>query len=256
MINKEIEDGIIIATFTGSKSNSINAETIEHLNAIVDEVEAKEELKGIVLTGEGKFFSSGFDMPMFLNFKDHAEVVDFFSKEEEALLKFFTCEKPTVAAINGHAAAAGLFMAVACDYRIAKNHPKIRLGMSEIKLGLGLPLVAGGVLKYGFDNEIALRNMLYFGQFFGVERAKEIGAVDEIVEEDVLISRAKEIVSQWIDTPNRPFIPMKKLLKGYEAKIMRENLETENWQDGLKCLLDENVRNVLKLAQAALDAKS
>lgn len=129
MIEKTVEDGMVIATLAHPTTNSITWETLAQLNAIVDEVDETDALKGIVLTGRGRFFSSGFDLPTFLNFKDHDEVVVFFELEEETLLKFFMCRKPTVAAINGHAAAAGFFL----PWPVITGLPKIipRSGLHE-----------------------------------------------------------------------------------------------------------------------------
>jgi enoyl-CoA hydratase/carnithine racemase len=254
MIEKSIENGIVIARLANPGTNSITTKTLEQLNGIVDEVNDTEALKGIVLTGTGRFFSSGFDLPTFLNFKDHGEVVDYFVLEEETLLKFFTCRKPTVAAINGHAAAAGFFYAVACDYRIAKNHPKIRFGMSEIKIGLPLPIAPCGVLRYGLDREKYLRDIMYFAEMFDVQQAKAYGAVDETTEGDP-VPRAKEIVAQWIDTVNRPFISMKQLMKREAAREIRANLARPEWKDTLHAFFREDVRAALEFVQASMDGK-
>jgi len=86
----------------------------------------------------------------------------------------------------------------------------------------------------------------------GVERALEIGMVDEIVEEDKLLARAKEIVSLWIDTPNRPFIPIKKLMKKQYADRIRERLAEGSWKHGLSCFLTDEVRGTLQFVQATL----
>ena len=67
-----------------------------------------------------------------MGFKDIKEVGDFFDEAEEILVGLFECHKPVVSAINGHAIAGGLIFAMASDYRIVKNHPKITIGMSEI----------------------------------------------------------------------------------------------------------------------------
>ena len=48
-------------------------------------------------------------------------------REEKILIDLFTCKKPVIAAINGHCAAGGLIFSMASDYRIAKNHPKIKI---------------------------------------------------------------------------------------------------------------------------------
>jgi enoyl-CoA hydratase/carnithine racemase len=180
------------------------------------------------------------------------EAIDFFEMEEEVLLALFTCEKPVVSAINGHCAAAGLIYSMAADYRIAKNHPKIKIGMSEIKIGLGLSIAQHEVMRFGLDSDLKFRDVMYFGEMVGVERAKEMQLIDEVVEEDQLIDRAKQIITTWIDTPNRPFIQMKRLLRMDTAKRIQKKLKEENWQDGMNTFFKEDVRQTLEFVQASM----
>ncbi|MBN1532484.1 MAG: enoyl-CoA hydratase/isomerase family protein, partial [Spirochaetes bacterium] len=149
MIQDRIEDGIIIATFANAPMNTITRDTVKDLKRIIDRANTDDSVKGIVFTGAGKTFSAGFDLPMFLGFKDLKEVVAFFEEVEQIYIDLFMCRKPVVAAINGAAVAGGLITAMACDYRIAKNHPKITLGMTEIKIGLGLSIVQTEIMRWG-----------------------------------------------------------------------------------------------------------
>ncbi len=254
MIKEKIEDNIVIATLANGKTNSITMETLTQIDEIVKRVNEDETLKGIVLTGEGRFFSSGFHLPMFLNFKNHDEAVDFFLKEEEILINFLTCDKPIVSAINGHCAAAGLIFSMAADYRIAKFHEKIKIGMSEIKIGLALSIAQNEVMRFGLDSDKKFRDVMYFGEMFGVNKAKEMEIVDEVVNDDEeLIRRAKEIVALWIDTPNRPFIHMKSLLKKDTVESIRKGLAEGVWKDALHCFFQDDVRATLEFVQATME---
>lgn len=255
MLKKKIQDDIVIATLADGKTNAVTLETLEQLKEIVDQVN-ETELKGIILTGEGRFFSSGFSLPMFMGFETHDEVVSFFSKEEKILLEYFTCKKPVVCAMNGHCAAMGLILAMASDYRIVKNHPKIKLGMSEIKIGLSLSIAQSGVMRFGLDSDKKFRDVMYFGEMVGVDRAMEMEIVDELVEEEGLISRAKEVISLWIDTPNRPFVGLKQVLKAGAAEKIKTDLGRENWQEKMaQALLNKEVKETLAFVQAAMDNK-
>lgn len=252
MLVETIEDGVVIVTLKNGKTNSITAETLAMLDEIVAKVNEDDALKGIVLTGVGRFFSSGFDLPMFLGFKDHAEIISFFDEEEESLIRFLTCRKPVVCAINGHCAAAGMIWGMASDYRIVKNHPKIKLGMSEIKIGLPLSVAQTEVMRFGLDTDKKFRDVMYFGDMVDPLRAKELGIVDEVVEEDELISRAIQIVKLWIDTPGRPFIPMKYMLKKEAVAKIREGLKDPKWKEQLKCFFKDDVRATLEFVQASM----
>ena len=254
MLNKKIENDIIIATLEDGRTNSITLETLLQIDEMIKNANEDDNIKGIVLTGSGRFFSSGFDLPMFLDFKNHDEVVEWFDTEEEIMVNFFTCLKPVVSAINGHCAAAGLIFSMAADYRIVKNHPKIKIGMSEIKIGLPLSIAQTEVMRFGLDSDKKYRDVMFFGEMINVEKAKSLEIVDEIVDENNLITRAKEIVNLWIDTPNRPFIPMKHMLKKHAVAKIREGLSNPAWKEQLHCFFKEEVRGTLSFVQASMDA--
>ncbi|MCG8633506.1 MAG: enoyl-CoA hydratase/isomerase family protein [Desulfobacterales bacterium] len=256
MLKKEIQDNIVIATLSDGASNAVTMETLRQLKEIIDEVNDTDELKGIILTGDGRFFSSGFSLPMFVGFETPEEVVSFFEEEEKILVDYFTCRKPVVCAMNGHSAAMGLILAMASDYRIVKNHPKIKLGMSEIKIGLALSIAQSAVVRFGLDSDKRYRDVMYFGDMVGVDRALEMEMVDEVVEGEDLISRAKEVICLWIDTPNQPFIQIKKGLKSETAARINLSLETENWQDVMaRTLMNPDVKATLSFVQAAMEQK-
>jgi enoyl-CoA hydratase/carnithine racemase len=172
--------------------------------------------------------------------------------EEEVLLALFTCTKPVVSAMNGHCAAAGLIYSMAADYRIVKDHPKIKIGMSEIKIGLPLSIAQHEVMRFGFDSDLKFRDVMFFGEMVDVHRAKELRLVDEVVAEDQLMARAVQVIKLWIDTPNRPFIRMKQLLRMDVAARIRKKLKEENWHEGLTCFFDDNVRQTLQFVQASM----
>lgn len=252
MLTKTIEDNIVIVRFENGKTNSFTIELLKELKKIIQEINEKEALCGLILTGAGRFFSSGFDLPMFLNLKDLNEVIAFFNEEEEILLDLFMCKKPVVSAMNGHSAAAGLIFAMASDYRLINNHPKIKVGMSEIKIGLPLSIAQAEVMRFGLNSDRCYRDVMFFGEMVDVYKAKEMGLVDEIVEEGLLLNRAKEIVSLWINTPGRPFIPLKYAMKKHVAERIRKGLKEENWQSRLNCFFEKDVRATLEFVQATM----
>lgn len=256
MLTKEIEDGVVIARLSDGKTNAITLETLKQLKEIIVEVNETDDLKGIILTGQGRFFSSGFSLPMFMDFQTPEQVISFFTVQEEILVDFFTCKKPVVCAMNGHSAAMGLILAMASDYRIVKNHPKIKMGMSEIKIGLSLSIAQSAVMRFGLDSDKRFRDVMYFGEMLDVTKALEMEIVDEVVEEENLIPRAKQIIFLWIDTPNRPFIRIKQALKADTKGRIERALKEENWQDPLtKTLLSKDVKATLEFVQAAMDPK-
>ncbi len=249
MIQERIEDNIVIAEFANGKFNSLTLEMLYQIRDIVKRVNEEEDLKGLIFTGSGKIFCSGFDLPMFLGFRDLSEAVAFFEEAEEIFIELFMCRKPVVAAMNGSSMAGGLILGNACDYRLIKDHPKIQLSMSEVKIGLGLSIVQTALMRFGLDSEKRYRDVMFFGERYDVEGAKAVGLVDEIVEDDQLLPRAKEIVTTWIDNPGKSFMLLKYSQRRPYEDEMRTYLEKENWQEGLNCLFHPDTRATLEIVK-------
>ena len=256
MLETENQGNILILKLSDGMTNAIDLNTLRQLDQAVKQVNEDPALKGLILTGEGRFFSSGFSLPMFIRFTTREEVTAFFEEQENILVNFFTCTKPVVTVMNGHSAAMGLILSMASDYRIVKNHPKIKLGMSEIKIGLGLSIAQTAVMRFGLDSDKKYRDVMYFGNMMDVNRARELEIVDEVAEEENLIDRAKEVISLWIDTPNHPFIQIKRMLKKDTAEKIRQELQKTDWQSEMcNTLLNLEVKATLEFVQAAMESK-
>lgn len=249
MLDIMIEDGIYIAKFSAPPVNAISMETMEELRDVMKQASGSSQIKGIILTGEGKFFSSGFHLPTFLGFHTREDILAFFNVEEEMLYEIFTFPKPMVAAINGHMAAGGMISAMGCDYRIVKNHPKIRIGMSEIKIGLGLTIAEMELMRFGLDSNRLLSRVMFFGEMVDVNTALQRMLVDEVVEEAELIPRARAVICEWWDKPGKAFLELKRGVRGPAAASLRTMLDTIDWQTPLvDCLLKPETRSALDFA--------
>ncbi|MBN1498421.1 MAG: enoyl-CoA hydratase/isomerase family protein [Spirochaetes bacterium] len=247
MLKQTTEDNIIIATLDDGITNTITEDVLDSLSQIIQNVNEDSAIKGLIITGAGKTFCSGFDLPLFLGFKDLAEVITFFEKEEEILINLFMCRKPVVAAWNGAAVAGGFIFSMAADYRIMKNHPKIKVGLNEIKIGLGLSIVQTEVVRFGLDSDRTFSRVIYNGEMHDTSRALELGIADELADEEQLIPRAKQVISGWIDNPGRAFTLLKtSLRKPYEDR-MRQRLRDEDWQSGFNIMFDKQTRHFLTI---------
>ena len=93
---------------------------------------------------------------------------------------------------------------------------------------------------------------MYFGKMLNIEAAKELGVIDEIVEEDELISRAKKIIAKWIDNPGRAFIKLKEGLKKPAADRIKKRMAEEDWKESLQCFFDKDVRGALEFVMSMM----
>jgi enoyl-CoA hydratase/carnithine racemase len=164
----------------------------EILDCLADTVRELEALC-LVITGTDNVFSAGYDIGNFpessldsggadRGFSDAAEklVAHPFTEAMEAIEAY---PHPVVAAINGHAIGGGLELAVTCDIRIAATG--VRLGMPPAKIGLIYSYT--GLRKFidvcGVGNTSEL---FYTGRNVDTERAREMGLVNAVVDQDDL----------------------------------------------------------------------
>jgi enoyl-CoA hydratase/carnithine racemase len=155
--------------------------------------------------------------------------------------------------MNGHSAAGGLILAMASDYRIIVNHPKIKVGMSEIKIGVPLSVAQSAIMRFGLDSDKKFRDVMYFGEMIDVTKALQKDIVDEVVEANELISRAKAIISLWIDTPGRPFSRIKEELKKEVGDHIKKRMAEKDWHYALNCFFNKQVKDTLAFVQAGME---
>ncbi|HNX23367.1 MAG TPA: enoyl-CoA hydratase/isomerase family protein [Spirochaetota bacterium] len=247
-----IEDGIIVFTFNNPKVNAITTETLKAIDEAVDKLNADEALKGMVLTGTGRFFCGGFDLNIFTTFASGAEVIKWFKYEEEVLLKLFSCTKPVVSAVNGGATAAGMIVSMASDYNIVINNPKVKVGMTEIKLGMSLSPAMGNIMRFGLDTDKNFRDIIMKGELVDPMFCVDRGIFDELAEAEELIDKAKAKICALYDTLGHPFIQLKSLQKRQMSALIRKELDEYNWNLMADTFMDEKINKFLKKVLASI----
>lgn len=248
-----VEDNILIFKFDKNTYNAISGETLEGLNQAVERVNNEEDLKGLIITGEGRFFSSGFELGTFISFKDIDDCLKWFDFEEKVMYNIFTCKKPVIAAVNGHATAAGMIVSMAADYRIVVNNPKIKIGMTEIHIGLSLTTIEAEIMKFGLDSDKNYRGVILSGQLMKPEEVVQKGIFDELAaDESELMEKAKAKVCSLIDTPGRPFTMLKHLQKRHAAEYMMQTYDKFDWNTFAKFFFNESVLATLTKVNASM----
>ncbi|MDO4540570.1 MAG: enoyl-CoA hydratase/isomerase family protein, partial [Syntrophomonadaceae bacterium] len=186
-------------------------------------------------------------------FPDAQAIIDWFMYEEETLLKVFTCKKPVVAAINGHATAAGMIIAMGCDHRIAVNHPKIKMGMTEIKIGLALTPAEAELMRFGLSTDKNYREIIMRGELVNPEYALGREIIDELADDaQDLMAKAKAKVVALIDTPGRPFINLKLLQKQHAADWIRDGIARYDFNELVKVFTDPEILATLNFVKQSL----
>ena len=126
------EDGLLTLRLDRGQ-NVINPPMVSALEHAISCVEAAEHPKSLVVLGGPKFFSNGLDVTWMMN--NSSETPDMIQSFWRVLARILVLDCRTVAAISGHAYGAGIFLALACDWRVMRtergfvNFPELNLGM-------------------------------------------------------------------------------------------------------------------------------
>jgi enoyl-CoA hydratase/carnithine racemase len=166
----------------------------------------KRDFRGMVLTGGGKFFCIGFDLPALVHF-DRAQFSEFFYKFNSLVLSLYTLPVPACCVIAGHAIAGGNILALTPDYRFAASGKKL-VGLNEIKLGVPVPYLADLMLRQIIGDRAATE-MLYSGEYVTASDAKKTGLIDEVFSPEDLEEKAIEKVLKHADLPPAAFLAIK-----------------------------------------------
>jgi enoyl-CoA hydratase len=150
LIRSERVDGLAVLTLNRpDKLNAINGAMIAGLHRALDEAEADDAVRAIVLAGAGRAFSAGFDLDTGVGgdgTPDPAAVRRALQEDFRIIARFWDSPKPTIAAAHGYCLGSAMELALACDLTIASDD--CRFGAPEVRFGSGivamlLPWLAG-----------------------------------------------------------------------------------------------------------------
>jgi enoyl-CoA hydratase/carnithine racemase len=168
-----------------TRRNAIGPQMASELLWALEDARAADDVRSIVLTGDGKAFCVGGD------FSGAASVSELPHKGDFAdlLLALYRSEKPVVARVNGDALGGGLGLATACTFAVASS--SARLGTPEIDVGL-FPMMIMAVLRRRIPRR-RLAEMMLFGEKLDAEEAARIGLVNRAVDAGQLDAAVKAI---------------------------------------------------------------
>jgi enoyl-CoA hydratase len=190
MIERELDEGILTLRLAHGKASALDVELLE---ALERELADLAGARAIVLTGTGSIFSAGVDL--FRIVDGGAAYVDrFFPLLSRFVRTLFTAPIPVVAAVNGHAIAGGGVMTLGADYRLMADGNG-RLGVPELLVGVPFPAAALEVVRFAVPAD-RVQATVYTGRTLPPREALAQGLVDEVVDVDALLRRAREVAAQ------------------------------------------------------------
>ncbi len=195
-------------------ANTMRPQFVKDFAAVTTALaEQRDTIAGVILTsGKSSFFAGG-DLHGLLaaTAEDAPNIFQLIGDIQQSLIALETLGKPVVAAIAGSALGGGLEVALACHHRVATNNPRTKIGFPEVTLGL-LPGAGGVVRSVRMLGVVeALQNVLIQGQQMKVEKARSVGLIDAVVEdEEAMLAAAHAFIR------DNPSAEQKWRAKGYK----------------------------------------
>ena len=180
----------VIVLSRPDKLNAISASMVMELGEALDRAEGDPGVRAIVLRGEGRAFSAGFDLEM--GEDDIGDPVTFLRRELrkdfDIIMRFWHCPKPTLAAVHGYCLGSAMEMAVACDVTVAAEG--CRFGAPEVNFGDGIVAL---ILPWVIGVKQAKELLLTGDDNISAERALAMGLVNHVVAPEDSLAQTLEI---------------------------------------------------------------
>lgn len=170
--------------------NRFGRDWVARVADLADEAVAAN--KPLIITATGKFFTNGLDTDHLMSGAEPANV--YIDAVHDLYTKILTLPVPTIAAVNGHAFGAGAMLVECADYRIMRTERGF-WSLPEVLLGMPFPHGMAAILRDRVPNATLATAMLT-ARRYGAAEALAGGIVDEIVDVDQLLDRAREVARE------------------------------------------------------------
>jgi enoyl-CoA hydratase/carnithine racemase len=208
-----LEDGVSTVTFNRpDRLNALTFEVYADLRDLLGELPHRDDVRVLVITGEGRGFCSGGDVHEIIGRlleMDPQGLLDFTRMTGSVVQRMRECPLPIIAAVNGVAAGAGAVIALAADLRLLARSASFAFLFTKVGLAgadMGSAYLLPRLIGLGLATELLL-----LGESVSAERAAEIG-LGSVVEDAELASQAHELARRLADGPALAYSSTKMLL--------------------------------------------
>jgi enoyl-CoA hydratase len=247
-----VEEGTVTTIrLARGKGNALNVDLVTALADALDRLEKSPARAGII-TGQGSVFGAGVDLMALV--EGGPEYIRHFVPHMARLFdRLMTFPKPLVAAVNGHAIAGGAIIMMACDQRLLARGTA-RVGLTEVLVGVIFPARALEIVRFVTPPQ-HFQTVICTGRTWLPEDAFARGLVDELVEPDRLLDRAREVANEMGAISPGVFATTKLAVRRPLIEASREQAEKTDAAVLQHWLSPETLRNVSKFAAQAIKRK-
>lgn len=226
----ETKEGIATIKLNRPKVlNAMNKQMWLDFQVALEEVKNDPDIKVLIITGEGRAFSTGADLKESKG-RTIEEYRDYLVGLQETSRRIIRFEKPTIAAINGYALGSGYELALACDIRIAAEEAEI--GSPEVKVTSS---VTGGAMRLLQDlvGPGKAKELLFTGDYIDGKEAERIGLVNKVVPLERLMDEAREMAEKIANN------------SAFSIRMIKKGLQVARGEASLEALMDYEIEACL-----------
>lgn len=198
---------------------------LQAMSNSIKKAEEDQKIQALVISSSSpKIFCAGLELSELYK-PDTDRLGRFWNAFQQLYLDLYGSRLTTLAAMGGHAPAAGCMLALSCDYRIFSATGG-KIGLNESLLGI----VAPPWLGQQYVDIIGHRRAemaLSLGTLFSPQEALEVGLVDEVAHDSNVVDIAKQRASEWMKIPMEARVGAKKLTRGRQLQHLQDNRQAD-----------------------------
>lgn len=231
------------------KRNALNADLVTELKTALQEASDAEDLRVVILTGNGSSFSAGADLSSLKALRDASPLENEQDSRHLAELfrQIYLHPKPVIAQVNGHAIGGGCGLAAVCDFSFVAEEAK--LGFSEVRIGF-VPAIVMVFVRRKLG-ETAARDLLLRGRLVTAAQASEVGLVSRVLPKRRLAEEVQDLARELAtETSGSAVALTKRMMAQVPGMGLEEALDyavqvnafargTEDCQAGIDAFLED-----------------
>lgn len=230
-LNLERDGELAVVTFNRPQSlNALNDGLRNDINAVSAEIYNDDSVRAVIFTGAGRGFCSGADVSGRAPRGEQSASPPQNSRLDQMgwvgrlAMSIYEIGVPSIAAMNGVAAGAGMSIAIACDMRVGSVKSRFKTVFAERGLSpdSGMSYFLPRLIGYGRAADLIFTSRDVFG-----EEAYRLGLLDRLVEPEQVLATAKEIASQVAALPPMAIRAGKRVLQQNMSLDFHDALRNE-----------------------------
>ena len=223
----ERDDAIATISINDAPWNRMSLEFIDELEKVIDGLAVDKSVRAIIITGEGdEHFSVGMNLKQMMGKAgDKGMIMAILDQRLRVLSTIENLDKPVIATLFGYCLGGGLELPLACHFRLAAE-TDAKIGLPEMDLGT-VPAWGGSARLVRCVGRMHALDMILRARKISGPEAYRIGLVNEVVPNDRLKARAREIALELASMPPLALSEMLRCVVRYGDRPLQEGLFEE-----------------------------